>query len=119
MKPLSQATWTRFGDQPVTFPVFKVPPRRDNDVFTLTLERVGQWVIVPVIEEEEKPFSHREVIGWACIVKGDDTWTRIYKCPAIFASKKKARTWAETYRLYPLDSMTPFLEDPQDYREAA
>lgn len=119
MKTLSQATWTRYGDQPVVFPVFRVKRKQQGDIFTLKLESVGQWLIVPVVQEEEGHFSHREIIGWACIVQeGDrsmDPWMRRYECPTVFASKKKARAYAERYRLYPLNTMTPLLEDPQDY----
>lgn len=115
MKTLAQATWSQFSDQPVTFPVFKVK-RRQDDVFSIEVQSVGQWLIVPVVEQEQKGFSHR-VIGWTCVVRGDDPWTRIYECPTIFASQKKAKVWAETYRLYPLNLMVPILEDPRDYRE--
>lgn len=117
MRTLTKATWAQFGDQPVTFPVFKIQAKHE-DVFSIKVKAVGQWLIIPVLEQEQKSFTAR-VIGWTCVVKGDDAWTRIYGCPAIFASKKKARAWAETYRLYPMNSMTPLLEDPQDYREAA
>ena len=117
MKPLSQATWSQFGGQPVAFPVFKTHAKHE-DVFSIKVKAVGQWLIVPVLEQEQKSFTTR-VIGWTCVVKGNDAWSRIYECPAIFASRKKAMAWAETYRLYPMNSMTPLLEDPQDYREAA
>ena len=120
MKTLAKATWTKYGDHHVTFPVFKVV-RKQDDIYSLKIETVGQWLILPVLQADEKRFADTEVIGWACVAmeSPDDAWTHRYECPEIFSSKKKARVWAEHYRLFPLYLMEPLLEDPQDYREAA
>ena len=119
---LSQATWTRYGDQPFTFPAFKVQmrEREQKDVFTLKITSIGQWLIVPVVQEHEKSFSQREIIGWTCVAPESPTdyWRQRYACPMIFPTQKKARVWAEQYRLFPLYMMEPILENPQDYREA-
>lgn len=113
-RQLSSAEWKRYGDQPFAFPVLKGNPRKENDPFTLPVESVGQWLLLPVMRED-KAFS-RIIAGWACVSpEGTDSWTIRYQCLEIFATKKKARAWAERYRLYPLDTMTPILEDPQDY----
>ena len=118
MKTLAEATWTKYGDHHVTFPVFKVV-RKQDDIYSLKIETVGQWLILPVLQADEKRFADTEVIGWACVAmeSPDDAWTHRYECPGIFSSKKKARAWAEIYRLYPLNSLELFLEDPREYRE--
>lgn len=116
MKTLSEVSWVQYGDQPFAFPRIQVKPRKETDPYSLKVESVGQWLILPVVLEDAKAFGNRTIAGWACVSpEGTDSWTIRYQCPEIFATKKKARAWAERYRLFPLDTMTPILEDPQDY----
>ena len=108
-------TWSQFGDQPCRFPVVIVKRgKRGADPFTVSVERVGQWCIVPVFEREEDAFAQARLIGWTTQVPDANGSPALY-CAKIYPSRKRARAWAEIYRLYPLSDLTPLLEDPREF----
>ena len=120
MKNLSfppKTTWASYNnDQTFPFPTIKIKP--ECNPHTMSIASVGAWLILPVIGQEDCPFGGRKILGWTCVQpeekKGANSWKSRYRAPGYFASKKQAKSWAEQYRLFPLDLLAPFLTDPRE-----
>lgn len=80
--------WSTFNDQPVPFPVFVLPARKQKkgDPYHMALERRGPWYICPVFTRRDEPFAKHVHAGWIAVApygtRQGSNWSVVFKAKA-------------------------------------